>query len=64
MDVEQFQLEGTLFTITTPEDGRNCKGKTGTYDVELTEEGKLHFTLNKEGCYDRGYRLTRVNYRP
>ena len=63
MYVEQFQLEGTLFTITTPEDGPSCKGKTGTYEVELTEEGKLHFTLIEEGCFDRGYRLTRAPWR-
>ena len=58
MDVGQFQLEGTLFTITTSEESRYCKGQTGTYEVELTEEGKLQFTLNEDECYDRGPILT------
>ena len=52
-DVGQFQLEGTLFTLTTSEESRFCPGKTGTYEVELTEEGKLQFTLNEDECRKR-----------
>ena len=52
-DVGQFQLEGTLFTLTSSEESRFCPGKTGTYGVELTEEGKLQFTLNEDGCRSR-----------
>ncbi len=56
-EVGQFQLEGTLFTLTASEEGTFCPGKTGTYEVELTEEGKLQFTLNEDECRDRGLNL-------
>jgi len=57
-EVGQFQLEGTLFTLTTSEESRVCPGYTGTYGVELTEEGKLQFTLNEDECRDRGQILS------
>jgi len=53
----QFQLEGTLFTLTASKEGSFCPGKTGTYEVELTEEGKLQFTLNEDECRDRALSL-------
>ena len=59
-EVGQFQLEGTLFTLTASEESRFCPGKTGTYEVELTEEGKLQFTLNEDECRDRGRILSRA----
>ena len=54
VNVGKFQLEGTLFTLTDSEESRFCPGDTGTYEVELTEEGKLQFTLNEDECPYRG----------
>jgi len=59
-NVGQFQLEGTLFTLTNSEESRNCPGRTGTFEVELTEEGKLQFTLNEDECHNRGQSLPRA----
>ena len=59
-EVGRFQLEGTLFTLTASEESRFCPGTTGTYEVELTEEGKLQFTLNEDECRDRGRIFSRA----
>ena len=46
-----FQLEDNFLTITVADEYLFfCPGKTGTYDIELTEEGKLHWALREDEC--------------
>ncbi len=49
-DLGQFRLEGTLVTFTTSDDSPNCAGQSGSYQVELTEEGHLRFVLEEDPC--------------
>ena len=47
-DLGQFRLEGTLFTFTTSDESPLCAGQSGSYQVELTEEGELQFALEED----------------
>ena len=49
-DLGEFRLEGTLITFITSDESPNCAGQSGTYQVELTEEGHLQFTLEEDPC--------------
>ena len=50
----QFQLEGTLLTLTIADEASFCPGKIGTYEIELREDGKLHWVLREDECAPRG----------
>jgi hypothetical protein len=53
-DAGRFVLDGNLLTFISNEyfDGY-CKGLSGSYWVELVEEGKLIFMKQKDQCADR-----------
>jgi len=47
----RFELEGTTFTFITSNESPGCTGQTGSYQVELTEQGKLRFVpLQEDPC--------------
>ena len=50
----QFQLEGTLLTLAIADEASFCPGKIGTYEIEVTEEGKLNWILIEDQCGARG----------
>ena len=50
IDLGEFRLEGTLFTFASSDESRDCAGQSGTYQVELTEEGHLQFVLEEDPC--------------
>jgi len=52
----RFQLDGALLTYI-PDAERSCN-KTGSYLVELTEQGQLYFELQEDEC------PTRANLQP
>jgi len=53
-DRGEFRLEGTSFTFITSSESAFCAGQTGSYQVELTEQGQLHFVeLQEDECQDR-----------
>ncbi len=53
-DMGEFQLEGALLTLTTSAESSDCVGQVGSYQMELTEEGDLKFTLDEDECGLRG----------
>jgi hypothetical protein len=53
-DMGEFQLEGALLTLTTGAESSECAGLVGSYQMELTEEGDLKFTLDEDECALRG----------
>ena len=53
-DMGEFQLEGALLTLTTSAESSECAGLVGSYQLELTEEGDLKFTLDEVECAIRG----------
>ena len=50
VDLGQFRLEGTRVTFTTSDESPECAGLSGSYQVELTEEGELRFVLEEDPC--------------
>lgn len=55
-----YHLEGTLLTFETDEESRECRGKTATYEVELSEQEELTFTLvGEDACAGRKADLLR-----
>ena len=46
----QFRLEGTLLTFITSDESPDCAGQSGSYQVQLTEEGELQFVLEEDPC--------------
>ena len=52
-DVGQFRLEGTTLTFISSNDSPNCRGQSGSYQVELTEQGQLQFVLIEDPCQPR-----------
>ena len=57
-----YHLGGTLLTFETDEESRFCRGETGTYEVELSEQEVLTFTLVDDPCDGRIRDLTRGPY--
>ncbi len=53
-DMGEFQLEGALLTLTTSAESSDCAGQMGSYQMELTVEGALKFTLVEDECVLRG----------
>ena len=50
----EFRLEGNLLIITTDEHRlESCLGVTGTYEITLPEEGKLHSKVVEDECSAR-----------
>jgi hypothetical protein len=52
-DAGQFRLEGTSLTFIINNESKLCAGQTGSYEVELTEEGELRFVLEEDECWER-----------
>ena len=50
VDVGQFRLEGTAFAFNSTGASPNCPSQKGAYQVKLTEDGKLQFTLEQDAC--------------
>ena len=57
-----YHLEGTLLTLETDEESSFGDGETGTYEVELSEQEELTFTLVDDPSGNRGFVLTRASY--
>ena len=57
-DVGQFRLEGTSFTFISSDESWACPGLTGSYEVELTEQGQLQFVLQEDACEMRGIKYS------
>jgi hypothetical protein len=49
----EFRLEGTSLTFITSDESALCAGQTGSYQVELTEQGQLQFELEEDPCQER-----------
>ena len=63
----QFRLEAILLTFITSGEGHFCPGQSGTsgtYEVELTEEGWLRFTLSEDPCEGRANFNRRAIWQP
>ncbi len=62
LEIGQFQLEGTSLTLTAGEESKlniDCKGKPGSYEVELTQKDQLQFTpIDDQGCLSRASSLS------
>lgn len=54
-EIGQFRLEGTLLTFTASNGSSYCRGQSGSYQVELTQEGQLLFVLQEDACQKRAY---------
>lgn len=54
-----YHLEGRLLTIETNEESGYCRSAAATYEVELSEQEELIFTLVDDPCAGRGQDLTR-----
>jgi hypothetical protein len=52
-DAGTFRLEGTMLTFITSDESALCAGQSGSYQVELTEEGQLQFELQEDACDSR-----------
>ena len=48
-----FRLEGTTLTFITDEESGFCAGKTGSYEVEIAEEGRIEITVVEDSCSER-----------
>jgi hypothetical protein len=57
-EIGEFRLEGTFLTFITSDESYDCKGQSGSYEVELTEEDRLLLVLQEDACEYR------VNGRP
>jgi len=55
-----FRLEGTTLTYITNEESGFCGGKTGNYEVELAEDGRIEITLVEDSCGGRSRFLRNV----
>lgn len=54
-EVGQYRLEGTSFTFIPSDETLDCKGLSGSYELELTEQGQLQFTVQEDACEMRGF---------
>jgi hypothetical protein len=58
VEVGQFRLEGTTLTFIAGNDSQECRGQSGSYEVEMMEPGRLQLVLQEDACQYR------ANYRP
>jgi len=58
-EVGTFQLDGTSLTLITSEDSFLCSGQTGSFEVELTQQGQLKLMLREDECRARGSGMSR-----
>jgi hypothetical protein len=50
-DIGQYQVEGTTLTFISGDETRVCKpGDRGSYEIAITQEGKLQFVLQEDEC--------------
>lgn len=53
-DVGQYQVEGTVLTFISGDESRVCKaGNRGSYEITITQEGKLELVLQQDECGTR-----------
>ncbi len=63
--IGQYRLEGTLLTFITGDENDFCqKGMTGTYEVQLTEQGWLEFALSEDACEFRAAITSSYSWAP
>ena len=53
-EIGTFQFDGISLTLITNEDSLWCPGRTGSFEVELTEQGQLNFMAPEDECPERG----------
>jgi hypothetical protein len=53
IEIGEFRLEGTSLTFIASDESASCAGQTGSYQVELTEQGQLEFVIQEDPCWDR-----------
>jgi hypothetical protein len=50
-DIGQYQVEGTSLTFISGDETRVCKpGDRGSYEITITQEGKLQLVLQEDEC--------------
>lgn len=54
-EIGQYRLEGTSFTFIPSDETLDCKGLSGSFELELTEQGQLQFTVQEDACEMRGF---------
>jgi hypothetical protein len=52
-DFGNYTLDGKQLTLHTDEKAGTCAGKTGKYEVNITVDGKIKYTLIEDECSDR-----------
>ena len=53
IDIGRFRLEGTSLTFITSDESFLCAGQTGSYQVELSEQGQIQFEFEDDACQER-----------
>jgi hypothetical protein len=53
----ELRLEATSFTFITGGESVYCSDQTGSYQVNLTEQGQLQFELEEDPCQERANRF-------
>ena len=64
VDYGDFRLDGTTFMFITNEESLMCAGQAGNYEVEMTEQGKIEFTLVEDPCGHRAGAMQRTTLSP
>ena len=52
-DYGEYELIGTTLSLHSSENSFDCPGLHGSYELWLTEEGRLHLTLLEDTCFVR-----------
>ena len=52
-DFGDYTFNGKQLTLNTDEKAGTCAGKTGKYEVNITADGKIKYTLIEDECADR-----------
>ncbi len=55
-----YRLEGTTLILISDEESTFCAGKTGSYEVEIAEEGRIEITVVEDSCSERARFLRNV----
>jgi hypothetical protein len=53
IDIGKFRFEGTSLTFVSSDESFLCAGQTGTYQVELAEQGQIQFEFEEDPCQER-----------
>jgi len=49
-----YKLDGNLLSLKIDDEASFCPRTAATYEIELTEEGKIRWTLVEDECSPRG----------